>query len=175
MVTNGREPGPCSIQTESVVSISPRGGRQLPGCRHGQRMSAHRNRPSMDTILMLGASGVKIRSCRVADLELAAGPGLLPGLLEPLSGTTGPSPYRQVGQPCQRRCASDRLRLIYRSVAVYSAPGRTRRGRLAAVRCARLIRAIHGDLRRGGRTGQSGSRPRLPDLRPYAKRRRRSG
>jgi hypothetical protein len=53
--------------------------------------------------------------CRAADLGLAAGPGLLPGLLELLSGSTGPSPYRQVGQPCQRRCARDRVRLIYRS------------------------------------------------------------
>jgi len=42
---------------------------------------------------------------------LAAGPGLLPGLLEPLPGTTGPSPYRQAGQPRQRRWISDRGRL----------------------------------------------------------------
>ena len=33
---------------------------------------------------------------RVADLKLAAGPGLLPGLLEPLSGTSGPSPYARL-------------------------------------------------------------------------------
>jgi hypothetical protein len=37
-----------------------------------------------------------------------AGPGLLPGLLEPLAGTTGSSPYRQVGQPCQRRATRSR-------------------------------------------------------------------
>ena len=53
--------------------------------------------------LCSGALGVNVRICRVADFELAAGPGLLPGLLEPLSGTTGSSPCRQVGQPCQRR------------------------------------------------------------------------
>ena len=49
------------------------------------------------------ASGVSARFCRSADLKLAAGPGLLPGLLEPLSRTTGPSPYRQIGQPRQRK------------------------------------------------------------------------
>jgi hypothetical protein len=30
-------------------------------------------------------------------LGRAVGPGLLPGLLEPLAGTTGAGPYRQVG------------------------------------------------------------------------------
>jgi hypothetical protein len=48
-------------------------------------------------------------------VELATGPGLLPGLLEPLTGTTGASPYRQVGQRWQCRALGAGTRGIYRS------------------------------------------------------------
>jgi hypothetical protein len=67
---------------------------------------AQNSRPyggSCPQLPLTGCGRGLVVSCRRLGAELAAGPGLLPGLLEPLSGTTGPSPYRQVGQPCQRR------------------------------------------------------------------------
>ena len=53
--------------------------------------------------------------CRVADLGWRLGRVYFLAFLNPLSGTTGPGPYRQVGQPCHGRGASDGVRLIYRS------------------------------------------------------------
>jgi hypothetical protein len=42
-------------------------------------------------------------------LGLAAEPGLLPGLLEPLTETTGPSPSARLAGLCHRRWAATEL------------------------------------------------------------------
>jgi hypothetical protein len=51
-------------------------------------------------------------------LGLAAGPGLLPGLLEPLKGKPGPALAARLASLYHRRLASDRARLVYRSCRI---------------------------------------------------------
>lgn len=50
-------------------------------------------------------------------LGLAADPGLLPGLLEPLAGQPDPALTARLASLCNRRWADDGVRLIYRYAA----------------------------------------------------------
>ena len=56
--------------------------------------------------------------CRVADLGLAAGPGLPPGLLDPLRGQLDPALTARLASLRYHRRANDAARLAYRSCRV---------------------------------------------------------
>ncbi len=53
--------------------------------------------------LCIAALGTNARTCRVADLGWRLGRVYFLAFLNPSRGTTGPSPYRQVGRSCHRR------------------------------------------------------------------------